>query len=89
MSNRNFQSVSTAYEFGGLTGFGGSKPPSNGTLSAALGLGLSACVAIRLAIEVPRNGNMTGVLIAGRHVVTAATLLISHASKGSFSRVWW
>jgi hypothetical protein len=89
MSSSSFQSVSTAYEFGGLTGFGGWKPPSNGTLSAALGLGLSACVAIRLAMEVPRNGDVMSVLSAGRHVVTAASLFISHASKGSLPRVAW
>jgi hypothetical protein len=78
MSDRNFQSASAAYFVGGLTSFGGWKPPSNETVSAALGLAITACVALRLALEAPRNGNILGGLISSGNVQTAAAILISH-----------
>ncbi len=78
MYNRNCPSSSSGCVIGGLTGFGGWKPPSDETLAAALGLAITTSVAIRLALEVPRNGDIIGAFNACRHVQTAATLLISH-----------
>ena len=78
MYNRNYPSASTACVLSGLTGFGGWRPPSNETLSATLGLAITVSVAIRLAIEVPRNADIIGAFNACRYVQTAATLLVSH-----------
>jgi hypothetical protein len=78
MYNFSCPPASRAYAFGGLIGFGGWRPPSDETLAAALGLAITASVAIRLALEVPRNGDIMGAFNACRHVQTAATLFISH-----------
>jgi hypothetical protein len=56
----------------GLSFTGDSQPPSNQKFSAALGLAITACVAIRMAMEVPRSGDVASAFIAGRHVLIAA-----------------
>jgi hypothetical protein len=78
MSNLNFRSLSNEYLVGELTTFGGWKPPWNETISAALGLAITACIALRLALEAPRTGAILERLLSSRSVQTAAAILISH-----------
>jgi hypothetical protein len=78
MYRGNYPVASSACLLDGLSVFGGWKPPSDETLSAALGLAITTAVAIRLALETPRSGDIVGVFNACWQVHMAATLLISH-----------
>lgn len=60
---------------------GGWKPPSNQTLSAALGLAITACITIRLGLEAPRNGDFVGAIGAARLMVRAAIHLFSVVAR--------
>ena len=52
------------------------KPPSN-LLSAAIGLAISACIAIRLAIDTQRTGDFSSLFTAGSVTVAAANHFVS------------
>lgn len=52
------------------------KPPSN-LISAAIGLAISACIAIRFAMDVPRSGDFTSLFTAGSVAAAAATHFVS------------
>jgi len=48
------------------------QPPPNSALAAALGFAISASVAIRTAMEIPKSGDIMSALGAGRHAIVAA-----------------
>ena len=55
---------------------GGWKPPPNQVFSAALGLAITAWIAIRFTLEVPRTGDFLGAFGAFRHALLSANHLI-------------
>jgi hypothetical protein len=66
--------------FLGITG--DLRPPNNPAFAAALGLALSACIAIRTAMEIPRSGDFMGAVGAGRHAILTALHLVSVLWRG-------
>jgi hypothetical protein len=78
MSDLNLQSAPREYVVGEFTAFGGWKPPWNESVSVALGLAITACVALRLALEAPRTGAILERLLSSRSIQTAAAILLSH-----------
>jgi hypothetical protein len=57
---------------------GSFRPPSNQVFSVALGLAISACVAMRMVIDAPKSGNLSGALTAAKDLLAAAMLLTAH-----------
>jgi hypothetical protein len=76
MSAEIFRNGFCGYELIDGVAFGGWKPPSNRVISAAVGLFISACIAMRLAVECPKSGDIGSVITATRHALLAATFLI-------------
>jgi len=60
----------------------GWRPPSGPVLTALMGLTISVYMAARMAMEVPRSGDIGALLASGRHALLAASLLFASIKRG-------